>query len=628
MEDFKSNISTGGHDHHLNALPLVVLGGILTANSFILQYFWPNQYFASQISAVSGALLMGLPLLFSAASGLLCGCNTVDAQAALAFLAAVAGGDFQTAGAVAFFLLLSVVIENHTADGAHRSIQELIKLTPNTACLVEFDGQERTVAVETLRLGDTIRMRPGENFPVDAVVLSGESTVNQASITGEALPEEKNAGSDVFAGTQNLTGSMTLRVTRLGKDTTLGKVRDLITQAEHVKSPVLRVIDQYTGRYTAVVLLLGCLTWFATGDLRRVIALFVMACPCAIILATPTATVAGIVAATRLGILIKNVAHLEFASHIRAFIFDKTGTLTDGMLSVVRIEPCGLSPAELLKIAVSVEFLSNHPTAMAVKRIAEEAGIARLEVTGFAEIPGQGVSALLPDGRLCRIGRSGYLKKHGIAMSGCEPEKIEDLSTIYVAVADNVIGWIGFKDKLRPEAPEMLRDIRSLGVKFRAMVTGDRTGVAEKIAAQLDLEAFAAECLPEDKVAFVEKTKQSYATAVVGDGVNDAPALAHGNLSIAMGAIGSDIAINSASVALMTNDLGRIPLLLRLSRGVRMIILVNLLVSVLFIAVGIGAAVFGLLPPVLAAILHAVSNLFVVFNSARLLRYGDDPAKG
>jgi len=615
-----------GHDRAMGRLSFAVLGGLLTVNSFLLGWLLPAQGFASYMSALLGAFILALPIIATAIKDLINGKVYMNELVALAILAALASGDFQTAGIIAFFLLLTIIIETRTASGAQRSIEDLIKLTPNTARRLDGEtGSEVEVQVAELKVGDRIRVRPGENFPVDARVLIGESTVNQASITGESLPVEKSVGDDVFAGTQNLTGLVDLEVTKVGEDTTLGKVKDMILQAEQSRTPVVRIIDRYAGYYTPTVLMLALITWyFSNGDMNRVITLMVISCPCAVVLATPTAVVAAVAAAARLGIFIKNVSHLELAGKITSFVFDKTGTLTDGLLSVVKLNPFGeVSPAELLKIAATAEQYSNHPVAVALQKLANEASLELGSAADFQEVPGKGVTAKI-DGAVCMIGRANWLKEQGVPLPENHDADTEGMSVMYVVRNGKMLGWIGLKDKLRRESSVMISDLRRLGVRFIAMVTGDRASVAESVASQLQIDEYQSECLPEGKVAFVERVKETSRVAVVGDGVNDAPALTAGDLGIAMGAIGSDVAINSASIALMTNDLRRIPMLVFLSRKSRMIINQNLAFGMLFVFGGMLISVFGWMTPIWAAVLHAGSTLIIIFNSARLVRTGEE----
>jgi len=628
------NAAVSAEDARKRSLTLVafaVLGGMLTANSFILSYFLPGQKFAATFSALFGAFVLAMPIIYTAVKDLLSGKVYMNELVALAILAALAGGNYQTAGGhfqnagvIAFFLLITIIIESRTASGAQRSIEELVKLTPTQVHLVK-NGAEVDADVMSLALGDVIRVRPGENFPVDAVVLSGETIVNQASITGESMPVDKVAGDDVYAGTMNLTGLVELKVTRLGEDTTLGKVKSMIMQAENSRTPIVRIIDRYAGYYTPTILMLAGITWWFTYDISKVITLLVIACPGAIMLASPTAIVAAVAAAARLGIFIKDVSHLELAARIRSFVFDKTGTLTDGLLSVVKLVPFGeVSQAEMLKLAASAEANSNHPTAVALVKLAEEAQLELTQVSDFKETHGKGVNAVV-DGVNVAVGRSAWLESQELMLpEDFNAADTEGLSVVFVAREKEIIGWIGLSDKIRKEAALALKDLRSLGIRHVAMVTGDRESVAEKVAGVLDIDEFRSECLPEAKVEYVENAKKSYPTAVVGDGVNDAPALAEGDLGIAMGAIGSDIAINSASIALMTNDLRRIPMLIDLSQKSRMVIYQNLCLGILFVFGGMVLLVFDKMTPVGAAILYTLSTLVVIFNSARLVRTGEE----
>lgn len=618
------NMTEGSaHDRSMGKLSIALIGGFFIVNSFILEWLVPGQVFSARLSAIIGSVILAFPIMVTALKDIYYGKIYMNELVALAILAAFTGGDFQTAGIISFFLLLTIIIESRTASGAQRSIEELIKLTPSTARKI-LNGKEIDVEALDLKLGDVIRVRPGENFPVDGRIIVGESTVNQASITGESLPVDKELGDDVFAGTQNLTGIVDIQVTKVGEDTTLGKVKEMILAAEGSKSPIVRIIDRYAGYYTPTVLMIAGVTWWFTQDMERVITLMVIACPCAIVLATPTAVVAAVAAAARLGILIKNVSHLELAAKIRAFVFDKTGTLTDGVLSVARLNPFdNIAPAELLKVAAIAEQHSNHPTAIALQKLAVEAGIKVVEVTEFSETHGKGVQAII-DGQKCYVGRAAWLNTVGVDTTVAAEQEDHGMSVVYVARDGKLLGWIGFKDKLRKDAAKIITDLKILGVKHCAMVTGDRRSVAEAVAASLNIDEFESECLPESKVAYVEKIKQHARVAVVGDGVNDAPALAAGDLGIAMGAIGSDIAINSASIALMTNDLRRIPMLVYLSRKSRIIINQNLFIGMLFVFGGMILSVFGWMTPIWAAVLHTLSTLMIIFNSARLVRTGEE----
>jgi len=606
----------------------MLLGAALVLNSFLAHFFYPANPLVSDISAFIGSLILAFPIFRAAVRDLWRGKMMMNELVALAVLAAMASGDYQTAGVIAFFMLLALIIETRSAEGAHQAIENLIRMTPSTARRILQDGLDEEVQASALTVGDRIRVRPGENVPADGVIRAGRTTLNEATITGESLPRDKEPGEDVYAGTQNLTGVIEVEVTRVGEDTTLGRVRELILAAEQTKLPIMRMIDRYARYYTPIVLMLAALVWFFTEDWDRVIALLVIACPCAFILATPTAMVAALSAAARLGMLIKNVEDLEEASRIDAFIFDKTGTLTTGELGVARMAPCEqVPPSELLLEAGSAERYSNHPAALALQRLAGQTGLALGEPEDFHEEPGQGVRARV-DGAEILSGRLPWLKANGVgdpAMDRDSAMHVQGLSAIFVARNGRYRGWIGFEDQIRAEARESLQRMKDLRVRRMAMVTGDRKGVADAVSRSIGCPEYLAECLPQQKVDYVEAVrKDGYHVAFVGDGVNDAPALAASDIGIAMGAAGSDVAIHSATIALMNNDLRRLPFLIDLSRSARLVIHQNLAIGGLFIIGGLTLSGLGMLSPIFAAVVHNAGSLIVVFNSARLIRKGEE----
>jgi Cd2+/Zn2+-exporting ATPase len=619
-----------GHDHeHSNVgLGWMLTGLVFVLNSFIVDWMFDGAHLVASGSAMIGAIVLGYPIIVTAIKDLKKGRLSINELVAIAVLAAFASGDYKTAGVVAFFMLLGELIETRTAEGARASIESLIKLTPTKARRIKPDNSEEEVAASQLAIGDIIRIRPGDNVAADGVIVSGQGSINQANITGESLPVDKKSGDEVFAGTINLNGVLEVKVSRAGTDTTLGRVRELILAAEKTKLPIMKIVDQYMAFYTPLVLVIGALVWAFTRDLDRVIAVLVVSCPCAFILATPTAMVAALSAAARLGILIKNVADIEMAAKINAFIFDKTGTLTTGELAVSRLAPIGdVKPAELLRIAASAEKYSNHPTAKALATISGEAGVPLVEPKDFTETAGRGVKANV-GGANVLVGRANWLKDNGVDggfESSVDLNETEGWSLIFVARDGKCIGWVGLQDRTRSEAREALAELKEAGVRRIAMVSGDRQPVATRVAAEIGCEEAQGDCLPQNKVEFVRNVKsKGYKVAVVGDGVNDAPALAAGDIGIAMGAAGSEVAIHSATIALMNNDLRRLPFLVKLSRSTRAVINQNFLFGVLFIIGGLSAAAFGWLNPIVAAIMHNAGSLIVIFNSARLVRKGEE----
>ena len=619
-----------GHDHEHSVVHLwqAVLGVVFVFNAFIVDWSFEQGHTVASVSAFLGAIILGYPIVVTAVRDLRVGHLSINELVAIAVLAAFASGEYKVAGVVAFFMLTGEIIETRTAEGARASIESLIKLTPTKARRIKKDGSEEEVAASELAVGNVIRIRPGDNVAADGVIVSGQGSFNQATITGESLPVDKKSGDEVFAGTQNLTGVLEIKVSRAGEDTTLGRVRDLILAAEKTKLPIMKIVDQYMGFYTPLVLLIGALVWAFTNDLNRVIGMLVISCPCAFILATPTAMVAALSAAARLGILIKNVADIEAAARINAFVFDKTGTLTTGELAVSRLVPLGeIKPAELLRCAASAEKYSNHPTAKALAQIAGEAGVPLAEPQNFAETAGRGVKAEVGGAKIL-VGRAQWLKENGVDSQfekSVDLNETEGWSLIFVARDGQCIGWIGLQDQTRAEAKEALAELKEAGVRRVAMISGDRQPVATRVAAEIGCEEARGECLPQNKVEFVRGMKaKGYRVAVVGDGVNDAPALAAGDIGIAMGAAGSEVAIHSATIALMNNDLKRLPFLVKLSRSTRAVINQNFSFGVAFIIVGWMVTGSGYIGPIAASILHVVGSLIVIFNSARLVRKGEE----
>ena len=629
-----------GHDHGDHVMDQKTLamwlfatfvGGALILNSYLAgatyeRHLPEDDRLVTSLCGLVGAVLLAWPLIWRSCKSLAAGGLHMGELASLAVLACFATAKYQEAGLVAFFLMLADLLEHRTALGAQAAVEGLIRLTPTEAHLI--DGvHERDVAVADLKIGDHIRVRPGENVAVDGVVEAGESAINQASVTGESLPVDRRQGDQVFAGTVNLTGLLTVRVTRIGADTTLGKVRDLILQAEATRLPIMRLIDRHVQWYTPTVIMISAMILYFTKDVDRAITALVVTCPCAFVLATPTAMVAGLTCAARLGILVKNVSHLEAAGEITAMVLDKTGTLTTGELAVTRLSPAaGVDAGELLRLSASADRHSNHPAARALVKVAREAKIVLSEAVDFKEIGGMGVSAAV-GGLPVLVGRKALLEQRGIDTGGVEPPgrgEAEGFSTLWVGVDGKCVGWVGMVDRPRPEAKQATADLSRIGVRNLTMLTGDRWGVARRVAGELGCTDVVAECLPERKLQLVEEMQaKGYKVAVVGDGVNDAPALAAGDLGIAIGVAGSDVAIHSASIALMSDDLSRLPLLIRLSRAVRRVVLENLGFGVVFVVAGLYAAGMGWVNPVFAAILHNVGSFIVIFNSARIVRFGE-----
>ncbi|MFQ5491904.1 MAG: heavy metal translocating P-type ATPase, partial [Phycisphaerae bacterium] len=450
-------------------LVMTMMGGMLVISSFIAEYLFadsPIQAGGGQLRnpyadflALVAALVLGLPLVWHAVKHLMEGHMHMDELVAMAVVAAVALGKYQEAGIIAFFMIISNLIETRTALGARVAIESLLRLTPDQASKLLEDGSEQEVEAKDLRPGDIVRVRPGENIAADGEVVLGESEVNEANVTGESLPVTKGTASEVYGGTTNLTGALDIRVTKAGSDTTLANVQQLILRAEHTRIPLARFIDKYAGWYTPTILMLAGIVLFFSADkhegMERAITMLIVACPCALVLATPTAMVAALSCAARLGILIKNVVNLEYARSLTALVFDKTGTLTTGELSVSQLNPApGIEGADLLASAAAAEQLSKHPAAKALVNVARQARIEMNRPDNFEEVSGRGVTATL-DGTQIRVGRANWLAEAGVDMSITDnPDyaEPEGLSLLYVARGSQCIGWIGLEDRTRPEA--------------------------------------------------------------------------------------------------------------------------------------------------------------------------------
>ncbi len=615
-------------------LTVALAGGVLLAVSWIAGMFDAHAQVA-QIPAALGALVLVIPLLAGAWREIGRGRPSSDALASLAVLAAIATANYLAAGFLALFLWTANLVLSRTAWGAQRAIRDLIDLTPDTARVVG-DDSEREVALTQVRVGQVVRVRPGENLPVDGRIIAGTSDINQASLTGEAVPVEAAVGREVYAGTANLTGQIDIEVTAVAGDTTIGKVEKLIREAESAKTERQELIEQLGSYYVPVVLMVAGLVWFFTakndairGEAAiRAITVLVVTCPGALLISHPTAMVAAFAAAARLGIMIKKTSTLEAAASIDTVVLDKTGTLTTGKFAVSRLAPAaGVEGAALLRAAANGEQHSNHPLARSILETARQARIEPVESERFEEIQGRGVIARI-DGRETHVGRAAWLMELNpdIREAVAEVEqKIEGMSGVHVMEDGAYLGAVGLEDKLRVNAAETVTQMRQLGVRRVSIFTGDRLAVATRVGRAVGVDFIEAECLPEEKQQELQYLLQrGHRTLVVGDGINDGPILASADVGVAMGLSGSDIATNSAGVALMNDDLRNIPFLLKLAQKTRNVIAQNIGASLLLAIVGLALAATGNINIWAAPLLYAFGYMIVIGNSMRLVRFGED----
>ncbi|NNF41503.1 MAG: cation-translocating P-type ATPase [Phycisphaerales bacterium] len=628
--------TSGGAEKLERRLFIALIGGLLLAVSWLVMMLgWHDQ--VAQIPAAAGAIILGIPLLLGAWAEISRGRASSDSLACLAVAAAVATGNFLAAGFLAFFLWTANLVLSRTAWGAQRAIRDLIDLTPDIARIVE-EGQEQEVPLSKVRPGQIVRVRPGENLPVDGRVITGSSNINQASLTGEAVPIEADRGTEVYAGTTNLTGQIDVETTAVAGETTIGKVEALIREAESTKTERQELIEQLASYYVPVVLMVAGLVWFFTAKsgneaIRdqaaiRAITVLVVTCPGALLISHPTAMVAAFAAAARLGIMIKQTRTLEAAATVDTVVLDKTGTLTTGNFAVSRLVPAaGVEGATLLQAAADAEQSSNHPLAKSILDTAAQARITPAVIRSYEEVHGRGVRAHTDAGELY-AGRAGWLLEINPAARAAIDEvneKIEGMSGVHVMAGDRYLGAVGLEDKLRKNAPDVVEKMRHLGVRRVSIFTGDRLSVATRVGQAVGVDAIEAECLPEEKHAELNYLKQKgHRTLVVGDGINDGPILASADVGVAMGLSGSDIATNSAGVALMNDDLRHVPFLLELARKARSVVGQNIGISLALAVLGLALAATGRINIWLAPFLYAAGYVIVIFNSLRLVRFGEE----
>ena len=533
-------------------------------------------------------------------------------------LAALAVGQWATAAVVVFFMRVGDYAEHFTTERGRRALKDLMSLAPKTA-RVEREGLEHEVPIGDVRPGDIVVVRPGETIPVDGEVVAGHATVNQASITGESMPVEAEPGREVFAATVATLGSLRVRAAKIGADTTFGRVIRLVEEAEGNRADVQRIADRFSGYFLPVVGTIAALTFLLSRDPLATAAVLVVACSCSLALATPIAMLATIGGAAKRGVLIKGGRHVEALDRADVLLVDKTGTLTLGTPEVTDIVPLnGVTAEDALALAAAVERDSEHPLAEAVRRAARERGLdVPGNVQAFTAMPGQGVRATV-DGHEVSVG-SGRLVDGAELAAAVELEA--QGKTAMVVSRDGVpLAVIGAADTLRPEVPMALEAVRAYGIRRIELLTGDNERTAASLAARLGV-GYRASLLPEDKIAIVrEYQAQGHTVVMVGDGVNDAPALAQADVGIAMGAAGTDIAMEAAHVALMRDDWMLVPELLQTARRTMRVVRMNLGFTGVYNVVGLSLAAFGFLPPMLAAAAQSLPDLGILGNSTRLLR--------
>ncbi len=574
--------------------------------------------------AIATILVGGYPIFRKVVQALSRGQVTAHALMTLGIIGALTIGEYTAAVVIVFFMRVSDSLESLTTDRSRQAIRALMELAPDTARRLR-DGTQEEVPVDALKPGDRVVVRPGEQVPADGWVETGTAAVDQSPITGESMPLHKEPGSEVFAGSIVHGGALTVHITRAGAETTLGRIIQLVEEAEANKAPVQRAADRFTAWYIPVVVAAAALTYLLGRGLTAAIAVLLVSCACAIALATPTAVIAAVGQAARRGILIKGGRYLELLARVDTLVMDKTGTLTFGRPVVTDVAPLdGCTENELLRLAAAAERLSEHPVAAAVRQAARRRGLDPAPADRFEALAGMGVRAR-SDGVRLLIGSQRLLEAENISLP---PEaeaqattwQAAGKTTFFVAVDEGVVGLLSVADEPRPEVPEALQALRELGIEHLLLLTGDSERTARAEAEHLGVD-YQAELLPEDKIAVVKELQgQGRTVLMVGDGVNDAPALAQADVGVAMGVAGTDAALEAADVALMQDDWGTLPEAIQVGRRTFRVIQQNLGLGVAYNLVGMTLAAVGILPPVAAAAGQSIPDLLIMASSARLLR--------
>ena len=608
----------------LAGIPMTIVGGIflvislvlsLTGNKLPIDPAWVSVF------------ICGIPLLYLSIWRIIHNHGISKISSALlisiAMIAAIAIGDLFAAGEVAFIMAIGAILEEKSTERAKKGLKKLISLTPQQGRKIS-NGKEEMIAAEDIKMNDILRVLPGESIPVDGDIMDGTTSVDQSIMTGESLPVDKTVGDSVFCGTINRFGTIDIRASKLGEDSSLQKLIRMVEEAENKKAPMARIADKAASWLVPVALLIAIIAFIVTKDIVRAVTVLVVFCPCALVLATPTAIMAAIGQATKHGVIIKSGEALERMGKVDTIAFDKTGTLTNGNLVVKDIYPFDndIDKTLLLRLTASAESYSEHPLAKAITVYAKEQNIELLEVEDFHMLPGKGISAVIRDKKLF-CGNTVYLKEQGIEIESIAEQILEKFrnegkAVILVADTEKLLGAVTLSDTLRDTSANMIERLRKIGT-HAVLLTGDHKQTAEYFAKQVGITDVHAGLLPEQKVSEIVALQEERKTVcMIGDGVNDAPALKTADVSVAMGAMGSDIAVEAADIALMSDDIAKIPYLKRLSNACVKTIKFSISLSLFINFVAITLSLLGLLTPTTGALVHNCGSCLVVLIAALL----------
>jgi len=576
---------------------------------------------------LGSAVIGGIPLFLLAGKAVFINHDiTAGFMASVAMIAAIIVGEYSAAALVVFMFAIGDWLESLTIARADNALKDLAKLVPATIVVIR-DGKEITIPIEQVQWGEKVLVRSGERIGVDGEVLGGSGSVNQSAITGESMPVEKKVGDEVFAGTLNEVGAMEIQVTRLGQDTTLGQIVKLVKEAQKTQAPVQRIANKYARILVPVTFSIAVLVYLLSGDITRSITVLVVVCPCALVLATPTAVVAAIGNAAKRGMLVKSGAVIEQIGKVDVVAFDKTGTLTHGRPVVQSVIPLdGMDENDILGLAAAVERDSEHPIGRSIVLAGQERQIKITKADNCTVLPGYGITGRVKQSQVV-IGNRALLSEHGVVWAGEADVRIQSFeaqgqTVIPVALDGALRGLITLADTPRQEAKQAIAELKRIGIREVIMITGDNPRTADRIGKELGIDRVFAEVLPQDKLRIIrDLQKEGKKVAFVGDGVNDAPALAAAEIGIAMGLAGTDVALETADIGLMADEIERIPQIIDLSRSALRVIRQNVIFSMGMNLLSVVLGGFGIIGPVVGALMHETSALPVLANSARLINY-------
>ncbi len=570
-------------------------------------------------------ILCGVPIILEAIIGLVTAFDIkADVLVSLALIASVCIGEDFAAGEVAFIMQFGALLEDLTVAKARAGIEKLVRLTPQTARVI-VDGAEKVIPADRVHIGDRLRVLPGETVPVDGVILSGQTSVNQAVMTGESMPVDKGAGDEVSSGTVNQFGAFEMKATRVGEDSSIQRMIRLVQTADAGKAKIVGMADRWATWIVVIALTAAALTWLISGEIIRAVTILVVFCPCALVLATPTAIMAAIGNATKHGFLVRMGDALERLAKVKVVTFDKTGTLTYGTPEVIAVKSIcqDYTDGEIYGFAAAVEQYSEHPLGVAILKSYRKTGESVPAAENFRMVPGRGVTATV-GGHEVIAGSMALLREHGAQEAGADEVEAylqKGCTVTWLAADGRTIGYVVLSDTIRQESVQTIEALGALGVRT-ALLTGDNENAAAGIAGQLHISEVHAGCLPEDKLKYIREYQQGGApVCMIGDGINDAPALKAATVGIAMGGVGSDIAVDAADIVLVDDEIRELPHLVAMSVRMMRTIRLNLIFSMTLNFVAITLAILGIMNPVVGALVHNAGSVLVIINSAFLLKW-------